>query len=64
MVLTCPQCEAKVVTVTGYPLATVTCGNCGTEINVPSASENAGGASQRTESKPDEKSWWRRLFGW
>jgi DNA-directed RNA polymerase subunit RPC12/RpoP len=63
MVLVCPQCQSKVVTVTGYPLETVACGNCGTEIRLPKVAEGSADPTKQAEHKPEQKSWWRRLFG-
>jgi uncharacterized protein YlaI len=57
MVLICPNCKSKVITVTGYDLPTVVCGNCGQEIAIPKESR----ASTNEPTQP--KSWWRRLFG-
>ena len=61
MVLVCPKCQSKVVTVTGYPLDTVACGNCGTEIRVPESGQNQPPPPPPAE--PPKRSWWRRLFG-
>jgi hypothetical protein len=64
MVVVCPQCQSKVVTVTGYPLDTVACGNCGTEIPVPKDSASSREAAPQVTHEPEPKtSWWRRLFG-
>ena len=62
MVLVCPGCRAKVVTVTGYPLDTVACGNCGTTIPVP-ADDSIGWPPPAPEPLPPTRRWWRRLFG-
>jgi hypothetical protein len=64
MVMVCPKCRSKVVTITGYPYETVDCGNCGTGIRVPKESEVPGGAASQLAGGPGaKKSWWRRLFG-
>lgn len=62
MVLVCPGCQAKVVTVTGHPLDTVACGNCGTEFPVPPDPDAPRPAPPASEP-PAPRSWWRRLFG-
>ena len=58
MILVCPKCQSKVVTVTGYPLATVACGNCGTEVRVPGSD-----LDRPPPAEPPKRGWWRWLFG-
>jgi hypothetical protein len=62
MVLVCPKCHSKVVTVTGYPLNVVPCGNCGAEISVPE-SPGRQSASVPPLAQSPKRTWWRRLFG-
>jgi hypothetical protein len=64
MVLVCPGCQSKVVTATGYPLAMVACGNCGTDIQVPKDGESAADPAPTVKVLPEPKrGWWHRLFG-